>query len=285
MSDPERLTGKIRAALAPCSLGDWPTPLERARALARAAGVPALRLKREDRSAAPCGGNKVRGLEFLLAGARGGTVFVTVGATGSTHCLATAVHAARLSCAVALAQFPQPETDSSRAVAAACAAHAALVAGLASPQPARVPRDSPLFLATARPGGGGRTWGGLRAPDIAWGISPPPRGRPRPYPGFHLRRQGLRRSLTTWNVRRATGGLLAYLWRPCEHRGADGLTAFSTVELTVYPNDCDAFGHLNQAGLAALLERARWEGLARGPGMDLFQRNGVWPALRKAPIE
>ena len=63
------------------------------------------------------------------------------------------------------------------------------------------------------------------------------------------------------------------------------MTAFSTVELTVYPNDCDAFGHLNQAGLAALLERARWEALARGPGMDLFQRNGVWPALRKATIE
>jgi len=133
VSDPERLTGKIRAALAPCSLGDWPTPLERAPALAMAAGVHALWLKREDRSAAPCGGNKVRGLEFLLAGARAGTVFVTVGATGSTHCLATAVHAARLSCAVALAQFPQPETDSSRAVAAACAAHAALVVRAQSP--------------------------------------------------------------------------------------------------------------------------------------------------------
>jgi D-cysteine desulfhydrase len=127
VSDPERLTGKIRAALAPCSLGDWPTPLERAPALGMAVGVPALWLKREDRSAAPCGGNKVRGLEFLLAGAPAGTVFVTVGASGSTHCLATAVHAARLSCAVALAQFPQPETDSSRAVAAACAARAALV--------------------------------------------------------------------------------------------------------------------------------------------------------------
>jgi len=133
VSDPERLAGKIRAALAPCSLGDWPTPLERAPALAMAAGVHALWLKREDRSAAPCGGNKVRGLEFLLAGARAGTVFVTVGATGSTHCLATPVHAARLSCAVALAQFPQPETDSSRAVAAACAAHAALVVRAQSP--------------------------------------------------------------------------------------------------------------------------------------------------------
>ncbi len=133
MSDPERLTGKIRAALAPCSLGDWPTPLERVPALAMAAGVHALWLKREDRSAASCGGNKVRGLEFLLAGAPAGMVFVTVGASGSTHCLATAVHAARLSCAVALAQFPQPETDSSRAVAAACAARAALVVRAQSP--------------------------------------------------------------------------------------------------------------------------------------------------------
>ncbi|HYT70453.1 MAG TPA: pyridoxal-phosphate dependent enzyme [Gemmatimonadales bacterium] len=123
----ERLTQKIRAALAPCSLGCWPTPLEPAPGLARALGLDELRLKREDRSSGRCGGNKVRGLEFLLAGAPAGTVFVTVGGTGSTHCLATAVHAATLSCRVALAQFPQPETEASRAVAAACDANAALV--------------------------------------------------------------------------------------------------------------------------------------------------------------
>src|SRR5256885_16063680 len=63
------------------------------------------------------------------------------------------------------------------------------------------------------------------------------------------------------------------------------MTAFPTVELTVYPYDCDAFGHLNQAALLTLLERARWDALARGPGMDLFDRNGVWPAVRKATIE
>ncbi len=63
------------------------------------------------------------------------------------------------------------------------------------------------------------------------------------------------------------------------------MTAFPTVELTVYPYECDAFGHLNQAALLALLERARWEALARGPGMDLFDRNGVWPAARKAVVE
>jgi 3-oxoadipate enol-lactonase len=63
------------------------------------------------------------------------------------------------------------------------------------------------------------------------------------------------------------------------------VTPFPTVELTVYPYECDAFGHLNQAALLTLLERARWDALARGPGMDLFDRNGVWPAVRKAVVE
>jgi D-cysteine desulfhydrase len=82
-----------------------------------------LWLKREDRA----GGNKVRGLEFLLGGALPGTTFVTVGGTGSTHCLATAVHARALGHRTALAQFPQPDTAASRAVAAGTAASADLV--------------------------------------------------------------------------------------------------------------------------------------------------------------
>jgi 3-oxoadipate enol-lactonase len=63
------------------------------------------------------------------------------------------------------------------------------------------------------------------------------------------------------------------------------MTALPTVELTVYPHDCDAFGHLNHAAVLTVLERARWEGLARGPGMDLFHRNGVAPVVRKAVVE
>jgi 3-oxoadipate enol-lactonase len=63
------------------------------------------------------------------------------------------------------------------------------------------------------------------------------------------------------------------------------MTALPTVELTVYPQDCDAFGHLNHAAVLAVLERARWESLARGPGMDLFHRNGVAPVVRKAVVE
>jgi 3-oxoadipate enol-lactonase len=62
------------------------------------------------------------------------------------------------------------------------------------------------------------------------------------------------------------------------------MTTFE-VDLTVYPDECDAFGHLNQASFLSLFERARWETLARGPGMDVFSRNGAWPAVRKAAID
>src|SRR5207247_1936157 len=95
VSDPAQLIEKIRATLAPCRLGDWPTPLERAAALGGAVGIAELTVKREDRSSARYGGNKVRALEFLLAGARPGTVFVTLGGTGSTHCLAPRLPAGR----------------------------------------------------------------------------------------------------------------------------------------------------------------------------------------------
>jgi len=127
VADPAQLIQKIRATLAPCSLGEWPTPLERATALGRAIGVADLTVKREDRSSTRYGGNKVRALEFLLAGAPPGTVFVTLGGTGSTHCLATAVHAGAATGRAVLAQFPQPDTPASRAVASACRARAALV--------------------------------------------------------------------------------------------------------------------------------------------------------------
>jgi len=137
VSDPALLSEKIRAALEPRRLGEWPTPLEPAPALAGALGVAALGLKREDRAAAPGGGNKVRGLEFLLAGVPPGTVFVTAGGTGSTHCLCTAVHAAALGHQTVLAQFRQTETVASRAVAAACARRAALI--VRAPGPATLP--------------------------------------------------------------------------------------------------------------------------------------------------
>jgi D-cysteine desulfhydrase len=117
------LATKIRAAFAPCSLAEWPTPLEAQPALARALGLSALWLKREDL----VGGNKVRGLEFLLAGAPPRSVFVTIGGTGSSHCLATARHAKTQGFRTAVALFPQPETEASRGIAEATTRAANLV--------------------------------------------------------------------------------------------------------------------------------------------------------------
>jgi YbgC/YbaW family acyl-CoA thioester hydrolase len=57
------------------------------------------------------------------------------------------------------------------------------------------------------------------------------------------------------------------------------------IHLTVYPDECDTFGHLNQAAYLALFERARWALLAEGPGMKVFERAGVWPAVRRTTID
>ena len=58
-----------------------------------------------------------------------------------------------------------------------------------------------------------------------------------------------------------------------------------SIQLTVYPDECDAYGHLNQASFLSLFERARWEMLRSGPGMDLFDRTGTWPAVRRTVVE
>ena len=57
------------------------------------------------------------------------------------------------------------------------------------------------------------------------------------------------------------------------------------IDFTVYPDECDTYGHLNQASFLSLFERARWEMLARGPGMDLFTRMGSWPVVRKTMVD
>jgi 1-aminocyclopropane-1-carboxylate deaminase/D-cysteine desulfhydrase-like pyridoxal-dependent ACC family enzyme len=123
----EELTAKIRTAFGSCSLGRWPTPLEPAPALAAESGADALWLKLESASSGRYGGSKVRGLEFLLAGAPPDAVFVTIGGTGSTHCLATAVHARALGRRSVLAQFPQPATAAGDALARAAARAADVV--------------------------------------------------------------------------------------------------------------------------------------------------------------
>jgi D-cysteine desulfhydrase len=54
---------------------------------------PRLWIKRDDLSALPVGGNKVRGLEFLLGAVGRNDVVTTIGAQASTHALVTAIHA------------------------------------------------------------------------------------------------------------------------------------------------------------------------------------------------
>ena len=97
------------------SLGTLPTAVE------RVAGVlPSsveLWVKRDDRSGARYGGNKVRKLEFLLADAarRGARRLVTVGAWGSNHVLATALYGRAMGFEVDAVVFPQPLVPSVRA--------------------------------------------------------------------------------------------------------------------------------------------------------------------------
>ncbi len=63
------------------------------------------------------------------------------------------------------------------------------------------------------------------------------------------------------------------------------VTPFPSVELLVFPDDCDSFGHVNQATFLRLFERARWNAVAAGPGIDIFDREDAWPAVRKTTIE
>jgi 3-oxoadipate enol-lactonase len=57
------------------------------------------------------------------------------------------------------------------------------------------------------------------------------------------------------------------------------------VEITVNPDECDAAGLVGHAAFVRLFERARWEALARGPGVDVFTRAGVWPAVRRSVLD
>ena len=61
--------------------------------------------------------------------------------------------------------------------------------------------------------------------------------------------------------------------------------SLTEVEQVVYPDDCDTFGHLNQAAFLRVFERARWDVFGRGPGMDVFVRHGAWPAVRRTVID
>ncbi len=65
----------------------------------------------------------------------------------------------------------------------------------------------------------------------------------------------------------------------------DLVSRLPAVSITVYPYECDASGHLNEASYLQVFERARWETLARGPGLLVFRKLGIWPAVRKATVD
>jgi len=81
------------AAIPRARLGRFPTPVEH---LDGFRDVDSLWVKHEDLSSDLLGGNKVRSLEFLLGRVGRDDTVLTIGGEGSTHVLATAVHAARL---------------------------------------------------------------------------------------------------------------------------------------------------------------------------------------------
>jgi 1-aminocyclopropane-1-carboxylate deaminase/D-cysteine desulfhydrase-like pyridoxal-dependent ACC family enzyme len=92
---------------------DGPTAVEPAPELGRALDIGELWIKRDDATAAAYGGNKVRKLEFLFADARrlGYERVVTVGAIGSHHVLATAIHGQQQGIAVDAVLSPQALDD------------------------------------------------------------------------------------------------------------------------------------------------------------------------------
>ncbi len=101
------------SAFPPLRLGDYPTPVEPIPAqFSLAVAGRELWVKRDDRTHAVYGGNKVRKLEWLLAGARacGAKRLVTLGAAGSHHVLATTYFGRREGFDVEAVLVPQPRT-------------------------------------------------------------------------------------------------------------------------------------------------------------------------------
>jgi 1-aminocyclopropane-1-carboxylate deaminase/D-cysteine desulfhydrase-like pyridoxal-dependent ACC family enzyme len=94
--------------------------------------APGLWIKRDDLTALPIGGNKVRALDFLLGGLAPGAEVLTAGAIGSTHALTTLVHAKRLGARTSVVRWPQEMNDIARVVARRIEAEADVVHGARS---------------------------------------------------------------------------------------------------------------------------------------------------------
>lgn len=162
-------------------LGAYPTPVT---AVSDPDSGALLWVKREDLSGARYGGNKVRPLEFLLAGLRPGEEVLTVGGRGSTHALATATYARELGARTTVVRWrqemnPDAESSGSRcARVARCIDVGSPVAGFAVAAAIRLTRRVHWI-----PAGGSSPLGILGHVDAALefamqvrdGVLPPPR--------------------------------------------------------------------------------------------------------------
>jgi len=104
---------RLAETLVALPLGDWPTAVQAADPAALPGACASLWVKRDDRCAAPYGGNKVRKLEFLLADAlqKGHDSVFTFGCAGSNHALATAIYAGRTGLRARLLLTPQSNSS------------------------------------------------------------------------------------------------------------------------------------------------------------------------------
>lgn len=99
---------------------------------------PSLWIKRDDLSADPLGGNKVRALEYLLASVKAGDRVVTVGSAGSTHALAVAVYGQKIGARVRVGRWRQTMNPTAGLVAERVAATAERAPTFRSPAGAYV---------------------------------------------------------------------------------------------------------------------------------------------------
>jgi D-cysteine desulfhydrase len=88
------------ATVARVPLGTFPTPVD------QVPGERPLWVKRDDRTAARYGGNKIRALEFILGALPPGDSLLTVGGEGSTHVMVTAAVARRLGIRLRAIRWP-----------------------------------------------------------------------------------------------------------------------------------------------------------------------------------
>ena len=105
----------LKAKIAYTPLIDAPTPVERFESnVMNVPDLEGLWIKRDDKTSAIYGGNKVRKLEFILPAAKGKNEIVTLGAIGTNHGVATSIFCKihGIKCRIIL--FDQPVTNTVR---------------------------------------------------------------------------------------------------------------------------------------------------------------------------